>query len=389
MSQFTEHHGYKVRTSRFPMSTFLMFFLALLLASGIHVGLVLWVNILFRSGFLQTGVIVCYWALVSAAVTLYTRYRMRKTYELPLQMMAEATSKVANGDFSVYVPPLHTLDKLDYLDVMIMDFNRMVEELGSIETLKTDFFSNVSHEIKTPIAVVQGAAENLKRMNLPDPKQEEFVDTIIVSCRKLSDLITNILKLNKLEKQNIQPVMETYDLCEQLCRCSLQFENAMDENEIDFEADLEDFCSIKADSSLLELVWTNLLSNAFKFTQKGGTIKITQTSTPEEAVIRVCDNGCGMTLDTKKKIFEKFYQGDTSHSTSGNGLGLALAFRIVQMMEGTIEVKSEPEKGSVFTVRLPMRMEKADKEKEDKETADTETADMEKKVQEGIADGNK
>lgn len=374
MSRFTEYNGYKVRTSHFPISTFLMFFLALMLASGIHVGLVLWVNILFHSGFMQTSIIVCYWALVSAAVTRYTRYRMKKTYEIPLQMMAEATSKVANGDFSVYVPPLHTLDKLDYLDVMIMDFNRMVEELGSIETLKTDFFSNVSHEIKTPIAVVQGAAENLKQMELPDPKQEEFVDTIIVSCRKLSDLITNILKLNKLEKQNIQPVMETYDLCEQLCQCSLQFERVMEENEIDFEADMEDSCHIKADSSLLELVWTNLLSNAFKFTEKGGTIKIAQTSTFEEAVVRICDNGCGMTPDTRKRIFEKFYQGDTSHSTSGNGLGMALAFRIVQMMEGTIEVESELGKGSIFTVRLPIRIEHPV---------------IEKNVQKGVTDGNK
>ena len=379
MSQFAEHNGYKVRTSHFPMFTFLMFFLALLLASGIHTGLVLWVNILFRSGFLQTGSIVCYWILVSAAVTLYTRYRMKKTYEIPMQMMAEATSKVANGDFSVYVPPLHTLDRLDYLDVMIMDFNRMVEELGSIETLKTDFFSNVSHEIKTPIAVVQGAAENLKQMELSDPKQEEFVDTIIVSCRKLSDLITNILKLNKLEKQNIQPVMETYDLCEQLCQCSLQFERVMEEKEIDFEADMEDSCPINADSSLLELVWTNLLSNAFKFTEKGGTIKISQTSTPEEAVVRVSDNGCGMTPDTKKRIFEKFYQGDTSHSTSGNGLGLALAFRIVQMMDGAIEVESEPGKGSVFTVRLPIRIERAEMER----------AEIEKKVRKGITDGDR
>ena len=358
MSRFTEHNGYKVRTSHFPVSTFLLFFLSLLLASGLHVGLVLLVNVLPFNGFMRVSITICYWALVSAAVTLYTRYRMRKTYEIPLQMMAEATGKVANGDFSVYVPPLHTLEKLDYLDVMIMDFNRMVEELGSIETLKTDFFSNVSHEIKTPIAVIQGAAENLKQMDLPE--QEQFVDTIIISCRKLSDLITNILKLNKLEKQNIKPVMETYDLCEQLCQCTLQFENVMEKNEIDFEAELEDVCHIKADASLLELVWTNLLSNAFKFTEKGGSIKITQTSTPEEAVVRVSDNGCGMTADTKKRIFDKFYQGDTSHSTSGNGLGLALAFRIVQMMDGTIDVESEPEKGTTFIVWLPKRVEKTE-----------------------------
>ena len=147
-----------------------------------------------------------YWALVAVALTLYARWQIKKTYEEPMHRLAKATAKVAQGDFSVYVPPLHTADKLDYLDVMILDFNTMVEELGSIETLKTDFFSNVSHEMKTPLAVIQNYAQLLQKENLTEEERREYADSILQSTRKLSSLITNILKLNKLEKQTIRPV---------------------------------------------------------------------------------------------------------------------------------------------------------------------------------------
>lgn len=354
MKQEVTRQGYKVRGTHFPVSMFFQILVVLLLMSGVHMGLIVGINTLKLSDVAQTVVIIFYWVLISVFVTLWISLQIRKIYEVPMKQMAEATDKVANGDFSVYIPPLHTPEKLDYLDVMIMDFNKMVEELGSIEILKTDFFSNVSHEIKTPIAVVQNSAEMLKNTKLSLEEQQMYVDTIIQSSKKLSSLITNILKLNKLEKQNIQPVMEEYNLCEQLCQCSLQFENVWEEKEITFDAELEDRVMINADESLLELVWTNLLSNAMKFTERGGVVRLTQTTAEEEVVVSVSDTGCGMSKDTMKHIFDKFYQGDTSHSTSGNGLGLALALRIVRMLDGTIQVESEQGKGSTFTVRLPM-----------------------------------
>lgn len=354
MKQEVTRQGYKVRGTHFPVSMFFQILVVLLLMSGVHMGLIVGINTLKLSDVAQTVVIIFYWVLISVFVTLWIILQIRKIYEVPMKQMAEATDKVANGDFSVYIPPLHTPEKLDYLDVMIMDFNKMVEELGSIEILKTDFFSNVSHEIKTPIAVVQNSAEMLKNTKLSLEEQQMYVDTIIQSSKKLSSLITNILKLNKLEKQNIQPVMEEYNLCEQLCQCSLQFENVWQEKEITFDAELEDRVMINADESLLELVWTNLLSNAMKFTERGGVVRLTQTTAEEEVVVSVSDTGCGMSKDTMKHIFDKFYQGDTSHSTSGNGLGLALALRIVRMLDGTIQVESEQGKGSTFTVRLPM-----------------------------------
>jgi len=302
---------------------------------------------------ISTVIIVAYWVLASAAFTIFTRWQIARNYDQPMQKLAEATKDVASGDFSVYVKPLHTADKADYLDVMIMDFNKMVEELGSIETLKTEFFSNVSHEIKTPLSVVQNNAELLQRDCLSDEQRKEYAASIIQSTKKLSALITNILKLNRLEQQKIHPTPERYDLCAQFSECALQFEGIWEEKEIEFEADLEDCATIEADESLLELVWNNLLSNAIKFTGKGGTVTLTQTSTADEIIVTVSDTGCGMSEKTLRHIFDKFYQDDTSRATEGNGLGLSLSLRILQLLGATITAKSVLGEGSEFTVCLP------------------------------------
>ena len=303
---------------------------------------------------MQTVIPMIYWLLVALGLTLFTGWRVRRSYEIPMPNLAKATSKVAHGDFSVYVPTTNTSDKLDYLDVMIMDFNKMVEELGSIETLKTDFFSNVSHEIKTPLAVIQSNAELLQKSRLNEEEQRECTETILHATKRLSNLIANILKLNKLEKQAIQPAPQRYDVCRQLCECALQFENIWEKKNIEFEADLEDKAMVEADEELLAIVWTNLLSNAMKFTPDSGTVTLMQISDKESVTVSVADTGCGMDADTMKHIFDKFYQGDTSHSTEGNGLGLALVQRILQLSDGMITVKSEVGKGTVFTVKLPV-----------------------------------
>lgn len=343
-----------VRQSRFPLSLFGIFWSILLLMSGIHQGLLVLADEQQWGKIIQTVIPMVYWAAVAAGLTLYTRWRIQKAYEKPMKELAAATAAVAQGDFSVYVPPLHTMDKLDYLDVMIADFNKMVEELGSIETLKTDFFSNVSHEIKTPLAVIHNNAELLNRNNVADEKRREYTENILHATRRLSNLVMNMLKLNKLEKQVIKPVPQSYDVCEQICKCALQFEDMWDKKEIEFVADMEDRAMIRADEGLLELVWTNLLSNAVKFTPAGGTVTITQKSVEEKITVCISDTGCGMDGATMKRIFDKFYQGDSSHATEGNGLGLALVQRILELSEGTITVRSTPGKGSAFTVTLPV-----------------------------------
>lgn len=321
--------------------------------SGIHTGLIVFINKVGWNELIQTVVPMVYWGMVAVALTLFTRRKIKDTYEEPLHKLAEATDKVANGDFSVYVPAIHTQDKWDYLDVMLMDFNKMVEELGSIETLKTDFVSNVSHEMKTPIAIIKNYAELLNGEHITETQRKEYAESIEGAARRLSDLISNILKLNKLENQRITPELETYNLSRQLCECILQFEDAWEEKGIELETEIEDVAMVKADESLLELVWNNLLSNAVKFTEPGGSIAIRQTSDERFINISVSDTGCGMERNSMKHIFDKFYQGDTSHSKEGNGLGLALVKRVLDLLDGDIQVFSECGKGSTFLVRLP------------------------------------
>lgn len=343
----------KIKESLFPPSLFAIYFGVLLLMAGIHSGLLVFMNKVGWGNLVQTIVPMVYWGMVAAGLTLFTRKQIKDTYEEPLHKMAEATRKVAEGDFSVYVPTIHAADRLDYLDVMIMDFNKMVEELGSIETLKADFVSNVSHEMKTPIAVMKNYAELLASDRMEDGKRQEYAEAVENAATRLSELVSNILKLNKLESQRIMPETEDYDICQQLCECILQFEDIWEEKEIELETEIEDMAMIKADASLMELVWNNLIGNALKFTEPGGSVTVSQTSDADYIRIAVSDTGCGMSRDCMDHIFDKFYQGDTSHSKEGNGLGLALVKRILELMDGSIHVVSEEGKGSTFTVTLP------------------------------------
>ncbi len=342
--------------SRFPASMLVVYSVVLLLMSGLHTGLMVLMFCMETSRLIQIFVILSYWFLVALGLTWFTRSRMQQTYEIPMQNLAQATRRVAGGDFSVYIPPIHIGEETDYLDLMLEDFNKMVEELGSIETLKTDFFSNVSHEIKTPLAIIQSNATLLQQYGDDPEKRKEYTAHIIQSTKRLSGLISNMLKLNKLEKQTILPKPQSYDLCAQLCECALQFENLWEEKDIELEAEIDERLMIEADESLLELVWNNLLSNALKFTPAGGKVTLYQAVQEDGVVIQISDTGCGMNMETQKHIFDKFYQGDTSHATEGNGLGLALVKRIVTLMGGAITVESSPGKGSSFRVKLPLSL---------------------------------
>ena len=295
-----------------------------------------------------------YWALVSAAFTIITHLQIRNRFDRPFLRLSRAAKEVAEGDFSVYIEPLHTPDKYDYMDVMFEDFNKMVEELGSIETLTNDFIANVSHEIKTPLSIIQNYASALKKDSLSAEQRVEYSQTIITASQKLNALVANVLRLNKLDNQELKLPKEPYDVCRQLCSCALQFEASWEEKNIEFIADIEDRAMLRADEVVMEIVWQNLLSNALKFTDSGGRVTLTQTSDSGCINVSVADTGCGMDSKTMPRIFDKFYQGDTSRSGEGNGLGLALAHKIVTRMGGVLSVSSEPGKGSCFTATIPL-----------------------------------
>ena len=342
-----------VTQNRFPPGLFAIFLGVMFLMSGLHVGLIVLMNRLAWGDVAQVVVAMGYWALVAAGLTWITRRQIETVYDKPARELAEATAKVADGDFSVYVPTVHTADKYDYLDIMILDFNKMVEELGSIETLKTDFVSNVSHEMKTPIAVIKNYAELLQSDHITEAERKEYAAIVEDAAGRMSTLISNILRLNKLEHQRITASIQPYDLTRQLYDCILQFETVLDEKELELDVDTEDRVRVNADESLMELVWNNLLSNAVKFTGHGGTVRVVQRTSGSTVKVTISDTGCGMSDETVKHIFDKFYQGDTSHSGEGNGLGLALVKRVLELMDGDISVESTEGEGSSFTVTLP------------------------------------
>ena len=206
--------------------------------------------------------------------------------------------------------------------------------------------------MKTPLAVMQNYGTLLQAPDLSDEKRIEYAKGVTDSSRRMADMMTNILKLNRLENQQIYPQASEFDLGEQLCECLLQYENVWEKAAIDIETDIAEDVKVKADAELLGHVWNNLFSNAFKFTPSGGTVTVSLSATEHHAIVKVRDTGCGMTPQVGAHIFEKFYQGDTSHSVQGNGLGLALVKRVIDIMQGEIGVESAVGVGTTFTVKI-------------------------------------
>lgn len=290
--------------------------------------------------------------LISFLCTVIDSARRWFMVTRPVQRIADAAGKITQGDFSVRIQPVFTMSGQDGFNTIIHSFNRMAEELSGIETLRTDFISNVSHELKTPLAIIQNYGTMLQQPSLTEEQRREYAETITDASRRLADLIANILKLNKLENQQIYPEREVFDLGEQLCECLLSFEDIWEEKRIELNTDIAEDVIVKSDRSLLSLVWNNLFSNALKFTAPEGCVSVSLKTDGAFAIVQVSDTGCGISPEAGAHIFEKFYQGDTSHATQGNGLGLALVKRVIDIVDGDISVSSEVGRGSIFTVTI-------------------------------------
>ena len=277
--------------------------------------------------------------------------RRKIMVDRPVKQITQAAEKIMQGDFSTRVPPIRGAGAEGFNEIG-QAINKMAEELSGTETLRTDFIANVSHELKTPLAVMANLSTMLQRPGMTEEEKNEYAKAISEAARKLAQLITNILKLNKLENQQIFPQPQEFDLSEQLCQCLLQFEDAWEAKNLEIETDIADDVRIKSDSELLSLVWNNLISNAVKFTSDGGKIGVSLKSDGNTVIVQVRDTGYGMKPEVGQHIFEKFYQGDTSHATQGNGLGLALVKRVMDILNGEIGVQSVYGEGSTFTVKL-------------------------------------
>ncbi len=290
--------------------------------------------------------------VLSALFSLVDLLRRKFTTQRATAYITEAAKRIVQGDFSVRIAPLSRLGMDDHYNEIIDCFNKMAQELQSVETLRTDFIANVSHEMKTPLAVMQNYGTLLQTPSLTQEERMEYARGVTEGARRMADMMTNILKLNRLENQQIYPQTTEFDLGEQLCACLLQFEQVWEEKNIDIDTALDENVLVRADAELLTLVWNNLFSNAFKFTPAGGTVTLKLTTTDEWATVCISDTGCGMRAEVGAHIFEKFYQGDPSHASGGNGLGLALVKRVVDILHAQISVESTVGVGSTFTVKL-------------------------------------
>ena len=290
--------------------------------------------------------------LISVVMAVIDYIRRKLTVERPVKRITEAASKMIEGDFSVRVQPLSKFAVDEGFNEIIECVNKMAEELSGVETLRTDFIANVSHEMKTPLAVMRNYGTLLQAPDLPEEKRIEYAKVITDSSRRLADMMTNVLKLNRLENQQIYPNFSSFDLGEQLCESLLRYESVWEKKNIEIETDIAEGVLVFADEELLSLVWNNLFSNAFKFTDDGGAVKLTLEADEKYAIVKIADTGCGMSREVGAHIFEKFYQGDTSHATQGNGLGLALVKRVVDIMQGEIGVQSAVGVGTTFTVKI-------------------------------------
>lgn len=280
--------------------------------------------------------------------TLLSLFFGRKPIQM-IEQSSKAFQQIAKGDFSVEMDENIPVTELQEI---AKNFNIMVRELAGTEILRSDFVENVSHEFKTPLTAIEGYATLLQQKNLSEEKRLEYTQKILHSTHRLSTLTGNVLLLSRLENQELEIQKESYSLDEQIRECILLLEQEWSAKNLELDIWLDD-CVCTANPSLLAQVWQNLLDNAVKFSPEGGMIQILLQKSFTELSVTVSDEGPGMTDQVKNRIFEKFYQGDTTRSTQGNGLGMTLVKRIIDLHGGTVTVESQPNQGSTFRVTLP------------------------------------
>lgn len=277
--------------------------------------------------------------------------RRKRTVDASVEQILNATEQITAGNFNVFLAPRHSYKNYDDFDLIKENVNLMAKELSKNEVLKTDFISNVSHEIKTPLAIIQNYATALQNEKLSPDERKAYVKTLVQASTRLNDLVINVLKLNKLENQTFAAETQAVRLDETLAQAIFGFEDLIESKNLVLDCDVEEI-TLTSSQALLETVWNNLLSNAIKFTPQGGKISVSLKKNGDNAVVKIADTGIGMNAETGKRIFDKFYQGDASRAKEGNGLGLALVKKIIDVLGGEISVESELGKGTIFTVSI-------------------------------------
>ncbi len=320
------------------------FFVALALASALS----FWFSNIFRE---LLNIPIYVWIVIFGLLIGGTlSFVLNRLLLFPIRTLDKSMEEVARGNFKIRLE-----EKSHYRDIehIYKNFNLMVKELEANEMLKSDFISNVSHEIKTPITAIEGYAMLLQESD-NSQDYEKFVEKILLNTGRLSELVGNILLLSKLDNQNIESKSEVFRLDEQIRHSILLLEQKWSLKNIEFDADLDNI-SYRANAGILLHVWNNLIGNAVKFTPHGSTLRLTLKKRDGYTVFTVADEGPGIDEAAKERIFDKFYQCDSSHKSEGNGLGLSLVKRILDIYGGTVTTENLPEGGCIFTASLPQR----------------------------------
>ncbi len=330
---------------------FVLSFLLLFIVLGMLAELVLAiVNYMFSNGggyssYIIPIVIMPAVAACVAGIIMYITYRNTQTGN----RLAEGFDKVSHGEFGYQLE----VPRRGNMKQVFIDFNKMSTELKSIQALKDEFIHDFSHEFKTPIASINGFANLLLEGGLTPEEEKQYLRIISDESARLSALAENTLMLNRLENQQFVGEVHPYRLDLQLKECIILLEHEWAAKDISINSELEPV-EYEGNANLLQQVWLNLLSNAVKFTPQHGEIGVNLKADGAFVEVRVSDTGIGMSREVASHVFDKYYQGDASHSTRGNGLGLAIVKRIVTLSGGRVSVESEEGAGSTFIVKLPM-----------------------------------
>ncbi|WP_165005737.1 HAMP domain-containing sensor histidine kinase [Enterococcus sp. ZJ1668] len=285
--------------------------------------------------------------MVGTGISIFVGRRILQ----PISELRMNMSKVAKGDFSIR---MDEQQKVEEVQQLYKDFNVMVHELSSIETLRNDFVSSVSHEFKTPLATIQGYVQLLQTPDISEEERQIFLQRMIESITQLTQLTDNVLKLNKLENQRIQLEKKEFRLDEQIREVIVFLQPKWEKENLEWHIELENI-NYTGNEEFLYQVWLNIMDNAIKYNRPNGEIQVRLTQNQEDILLEITDSGVGMNKETQQRIFEKFYQGDTSRQLAGNGLGLSLVKKIVELHDGHIDYSSIEGVGTTAMIRLSKR----------------------------------
>jgi len=269
----------------------------------------------------------------------------------PIKQLTRATKRIASGDFDVKLD----IKQKDELGTLARSFEEMSHDLQQLEQMRKEFVTNVSHEVQSPLTSISGYAIALKKVNLADAERSRYLDIIIAEAERMSKMSTSVLKLSLLESQSLQMKLVKFSLDEQIRRVIVALQPQWSARNINFELNLKAI-SLSADHDLLNQVWTNILGNSIKFSKDGSIISVSIKQDTKNVIVRMSDNGIGISIEDQKRIFERYFKADRSHSRKydGSGMGLAIVKQIVMLHQGDIQVESEPGLGTTFTVTLPI-----------------------------------